>query len=332
MAHQIEEFEGQASFVSAREDAWHKLGTVVPSELTAEEALEFAHLAGWNVRKEPIYVQNADQSLMLIDDKFATVRTHPYTQEPDVLGVVGRHYSPIQNEDHAGLLNALVDESGAIFQTAGSLRGGKETFITMKLPETIKIGGVDGIDTYIAGLNSHDGSKSFQFLVTPIRIVCANTQAMAIASAHSRFSIRHTKSGADGIIQQARETLSMTFNYLDAFQQEAEKLVQQSFTDTQFDQLIQRLYPTNTEMTDRVFDNQIAHQDALVQRWVNSDTMNGIQGTRWGAYQAVTEYLDHYVKVAGKDGETAQIARATNVVNGYSDDLKIKAFSYLARA
>ena len=36
------------------------------------------------------------------------------TGRPDVLGVVGRGYTPIQNEEHADLLDALVDESGSL--------------------------------------------------------------------------------------------------------------------------------------------------------------------------------------------------------------------------
>lgn len=39
---------------------------------------------------------------------------------PDVLGVVGKGYRPIQNAEHADLLSTLVDESGAHFETAGS--------------------------------------------------------------------------------------------------------------------------------------------------------------------------------------------------------------------
>jgi hypothetical protein len=49
-----------------------------------------------------------------------------------VLGVVGRGYTPIQNEEHADLL----DESGAHFETAGSIKGGRHVLLTMKLPDT----------------------------------------------------------------------------------------------------------------------------------------------------------------------------------------------------
>jgi phage/plasmid-like protein (TIGR03299 family) len=327
MAHQIEEFGDQAAFVSVRQDAWHKLGTVVDKELTAEEALALAHLSGWNVRKESIFLADGTK----VPDRFATVRNNPFKAgQNDVLGVVGSKYEPIQNEDHANLLDALVGESGAHFETAGSLLNGKQTFITMKLPDTIEIGGIDKIDTYIAALNSHDGSKAFQFIVTPIRIVCANTQAAALHEAKSRFSVRHTKSGADGIILQARETLNMTFKYLTSFQMEAEKMIQTELDDSKFFEIVEQLYAAPDDASDIIKLRTENHRSKIMELFYDSPTMTDIRGTVWSGYQAVTEYLDHYVSVQGKSPEQIEMHRAMQVASGLSDDRKAKAFQLLA--
>ncbi len=116
-----------------------------------------------------------------------------------MLGVVGNKYEPMQkNEASCDLLDALTGESGAVYETAGgALRGGRETFVTMKLPESMVFDGIDGTKDrtdffYLAALNSHDGSSKFRFLVTPVRIVCANTQSAAIARAAASFGISHT--------------------------------------------------------------------------------------------------------------------------------------------
>jgi hypothetical protein len=75
---------------------------------------------------------------LAVPDFYATVRTNPITGRLDVLGVVGSKYQPVQNEASCDLLDALVDQSGgAHFETAGALRGGRETFVTMKLPSSI---------------------------------------------------------------------------------------------------------------------------------------------------------------------------------------------------
>lgn len=63
MAHEIEiHADGTASFVSAREDAWHRLGTVTQGALSAQEALGMAFLAGWNVRKLPLTAAELSES------------------------------------------------------------------------------------------------------------------------------------------------------------------------------------------------------------------------------------------------------------------------------
>jgi phage/plasmid-like protein (TIGR03299 family) len=251
MAHELETWsDGSASFVSARSHAWHRLGEVLPSEFDAAQAMRHAKLGGWNVRKEALHTTalsaEGGVTTLQVPDQFAIVRTHPVTGRQDVLGVVGSGYTPIQNEEHAALLDALVDESGAHFETAGSLKGGRQVFITMKLPTTMQIGGVDPVQVYLVALNSHDGRSAFRLLVSPVRVVCANTQAAAIRRAQSSFSIRHT-SGARGYIEQARQALGLTFTYAEAFQAEAEAMIAQAVSDAQFAAIVADLWPIDQQ-------------------------------------------------------------------------------------
>ena len=58
MAHNLEQFEdGTTAFFTAREVAWHKLGTVTDNALTAEDALQTAFL-DWQVIKSDQPVSN----------------------------------------------------------------------------------------------------------------------------------------------------------------------------------------------------------------------------------------------------------------------------------
>ena len=107
----------------------------------AEEAMTLGHLGGWRVRKVPLTATEISTNGVTTFDApgFATVRSNPFTGQAEALGVVGDAYTPLQNEDHADFLNTLADQSGAIFDTAGSLSGGRQVFITMKLPETLTV-------------------------------------------------------------------------------------------------------------------------------------------------------------------------------------------------
>src|SRR4051812_23224112 len=93
MAHELETLaNGQVAFVSARQSAWHRLGTVTSDLLTAEQALTTAHLGNWNVRK--IKIQGVEMTpdgvnLIEADDKRMTVRTNVLTGETEYLGIVG---------------------------------------------------------------------------------------------------------------------------------------------------------------------------------------------------------------------------------------------------
>jgi hypothetical protein len=98
--------------------------------------LAAAHLSGWAVRKMPLVVPQepviTDDGVttpapLPVADHFATVRKNPITGNIDVLGVVGSKYEPVQNEESCALLNALTDESGAVFESLLSARRGRRS-------------------------------------------------------------------------------------------------------------------------------------------------------------------------------------------------------------
>lgn len=298
MSHDIETFDdGTAAFFSARQDAWHRLGTVTTECLSADEVMRVAHLGGWNVRLLPLTATEiTDNGVTTLDvpRHFATVRTHPHTSKPDVLAVVGNDYRVVQNEQHCELLNLLVDEAGAHFETAGSLRNGREVFVTMKLPRTVRLADTDDIDLYLAAMSSHDGTKPWRVIVTPTRIVCANTQRIALRTARASYTIKHT-AAARSKIAQARTALGIVWNYCDEFEKAAEQLIQQTLTDGEFQKIIDQLWPYDPDNEGkRARGNRQRRTDTLHHLFTDADTNQGIRETRWAGLQAITEYLDHH--------------------------------------
>lgn len=340
MSHEIDITNGTASFASAQIDAWHRLGQVLPNLMTAEEALLAAHLAGWNVRKKNLWVDSdpvisedgvSAGERIKVDGKYATVRTNPINGGEDVLGVVGDQYTVIQNEEHAELLNTLVDEAGAHFETAGALFGGRQTFLSMKLPRSIELRGAAGVDVtdlYLVALNSHDGSSAFRLLVTPVRVVCANTQAAALGRKVSYFSVRHTVNAAQNI-QVAREALGMTWAYVDEFESRLERMIHQERSTAQAKEILRQVFRFDQQsgaVTERIEKNQAERVDDVVKLWTSSPTLNGFHGSDFGLYQAVTEWADHYspTQASGAAGERQ---RAERIVKG-GDMQRIKTDTF----
>ena len=332
--HEIETHGTQAAAIFAREDAWHRLGTTVKDRaFTAEEAMTLGHLGGWNVRKVALQASElSDEGVTLIEvpGKYATVRSNPFTGAAEALGVVGESYTPLQNEESAEFLNVLTDEFGAAFDTAGSLRGGRQTFITMKLPESLAIGGHDRVDLNIAALNGHDGNNAFRLLITPVRVVCANTQAAAIRDHVASWSIRHTRN-AKTAVQQARAALGLTYAYVEAFQAEAERMIEAEMDRAAFAQLIEASFgKTPADASPRTLTGVKKRDHTLRQLFTYADTQAEIRGTAWAGYQALAEYVDHFAPIRGA-AQNAQEARATRVLTSEEPGhIKRRAWAHLA--
>ena len=105
MAHEIETFDdGTAAFFTARQDAWHRLGVTTRDCLTAEQVMTTAKLGDWNVHTVALSATDLTPdgvTTLTVPDHFATVRTHPQTGMPDVLGVVGSGYTVVHTKSTA---------------------------------------------------------------------------------------------------------------------------------------------------------------------------------------------------------------------------------------
>lgn len=332
MAHQIETYGDQAAFVAARTPGWHKLGTVFTDRdaLTVDEALEAAHL-DWTVDLEPVYAVTTEAGMVHDPRHRATVRTNPFTGEREVLGIVGTSYRPLNNRDAFAFLGALHDESGAYVETAGSLLGGRKVFVTSRFPESMTLdpeGAADVIDLYTLASNSHDGTSSFRLAVTPTRVVCANTETVAFLTAKRTVSLQH-RSGLAGQVQEAREALGVTWRYMDAWTAAAEKLIQTTMTDAEWETfLAEHLVPDAEEGAPTVVTNRIDdRRQELTDLW-HGPTNDNIRGTRWAAWNVWTEWLDHIRPT--RDGDSTK--REEAIVEGiYSAD-KTRAFRELLPA
>lgn len=208
--------------------------------------------------------------------------------------------------------------------------------VTMKLPSSMVFDGKDGskdrTDFYLAALNSHDGSSAFRFLVSPIRIVCANTQSAALAAAKASFSIRHT-GGARASITEARNALKLCWRYIEAFEAEAAALYAAPMDTEEMRRFANTLLEVDSAGTAATLRHRRERASAIVKLWTSSPTVAPVAGTRWAAYNAVTEYLDHIVPIRGartaSDASTARALRTVTAAAAGSGSLKPKAFRLL---
>lgn len=324
-AIEINKNTGQAAAAFAREAAWHRLGTVTEDAMTAEEALKTAHLDGWEVETMPLVTAAHDGSPLLVPNRFATVRKSPWTDgQSDPLGIVGGDYEPIQNEDAFAWLNNLADQSGAKFVSAGSLFDGARVFVAMEMEEQIKIGGEDAFGQYLSAVTSHDGSLALTTLVTPIRIVCQNTASLALKSAQVTHKVRHTGS-IEGRVQEARDVLGITLGYADAFTAAMEDLLDREMTNDAFDALIAKEFlPLAENAPHGTLTRVEAQRNDLTALFRKADTQDFGRGTRYAAFNAITEWSEW---VRPRDSATS----ASATLFGAGRDLRQRAYALLSK-
>jgi phage/plasmid-like protein (TIGR03299 family) len=294
--------KGQVAFATREVPAWHNLGTVFAQDehVTTSDMLDKAHLSGWNVRLESAgAVFNCLGEYDMNDDRFAVVRTHPFTARNHIIGWVGGRYKVVQNEELFLLADGIL-AGGGQWETAGSISDGARIFGSLSIDRQIVVGAGeadDKTDLYLMVTSSHDGSTAVTGGITPVRVVCKNTLDYALPGITQKFKFRHTQT-VEGRMAQAREALGLTFKYADAFEAEANKLFETAVTKNEFDKLIEAAYPRPDKDSKGSFKKWDTKRDLLMG--IFTDTADGpkttgaIGGTAWGALNALTERIDWY--------------------------------------
>lgn len=308
--------------------AWHRKGLVRETAATAKEALKDAHL-DWTVSKKPVYARQSNGNYHTIPGRYTVVRDDVWeTDTPVAFGTVGDKYRPLQNVEAFSFFDNVVGEGAAAYETAGALFSGKRIWITAKLPDDVKVVGDDVVSQYLLLTNTHDGSASVQVYFTPVRVVCWNTLSMSMGTKQREVRVRHTESMIHnlrtaskimGIVKVESKQAADVFQAMTKVEMTGDRL------DTYFKQIYAEPQPKENEeeVTERTRTNYTTKMTTLRRIFEESPTIAqvpGARGTLWGAYNSVTQYVDHVVK------DTSEDKQMQRTVFGSGRDAKIEAF------
>lgn len=270
---------------SVRETPWHKLGVVLDNPPTIQEAIDLSGL-NWGVELKPLFLGNGD----LVDHK-AVVRQ----DSGNVLGIVGPRYQPLQNAQAFDWFNPFVENGEVALETAGSLDEGRRIWVMAKIardPSVIVKG--DEVLKYLMLSNSHDGTLAIRVGYTPIRIVCANTLAMAHNSNASKLiRVRHTASSKVAL-DKLRDIMNIVDREFEATAEQFRFLASRMFNQKDIREYVKAVLgkekiadedlPTRTK-------NQLDEIIGLIDH--ANQKLSGVDGTYWAAYNAVNQYLNY---------------------------------------
>jgi phage/plasmid-like protein (TIGR03299 family) len=299
MSHMIETM----TYVGAT--PWHELGVKLDAPPTTREAIVAAGL-DWEVGLK---------DLRTVDGEPVSHRATYRKSDGAILGVVGPSYHPIQNAQAFDWFDPFVTSKEASIETAGSLEGGKRIWVLARInrdPSTIVPG--DEIQKYILLANAHDGTLAGRVGFTPVRVVCHNTLSMAMGDGESRLvRVFHTKNAVD-VLAKVRDIMNLANQQFEATAEQYRYLASRSLHAGDLEKYVSLVFPprvkpvvARSEGALAVLRDEVARKSptleairGLFEEGVGN-SLPGVRGTYWAAYNAVTEYTTHH---RGRDAES----------------------------
>lgn len=300
MSHEVESLMYVSNEQNGRFVPWHGLGTPVESALTSADAL---HLAGldWKVEARPVYTDKGIQ----IPGYVANVRD----SDNSVLGIVTNKYKIVQNVDAFQFTDNLIGED-VKYETAGSLRNGRTTFMLAKLPEKKILG--DKFENYICFTNTHDGTGAVKVCSTNVRVVCNNTLNLALSTAKRSWTCRHMGRIEDKL-QEAQRALQLAEEYTEQLAIYADRAANITIDEAKTYEVIKQLFPISDDASDRMKKN---NSDAIndFKNCLVAVDLSSFYGTLWGLVNAASDFAYH--RTPARVTSTFQEGRMNQAIYG----------------
>ena len=291
-----------------RNNVWAPVGLDLTGSTSIDEALRKAEL-DFTVEKQFLY----DQSGVKIPGYFMNRRS----DNGNVLGIVTGKYNIVQNREAFDFINNLIPE-GIEFEKGGVWHNGRAVWVEAKLPGEYNILG-DKVESHVVFINAHDGKSSVRVCMLPTRLVCSNQLALAIKNATRCWAAIHS-SKIEGKIEEAKSTLLLADKYMDALSNEMETMAKKPMTKDEFRNIVDEVYPVDTNDSNRKRTNTVGIRTALMQAYDAPD-LDNFNGTAYKAIQSVADFMSHrqaqrntnefydarFMKLVGKDQEADKL-------------------------
>lgn len=264
-----------------REKPWHGLGTMVMDAPESKEALRLAGL-DWRVIQKPVMTADG----IPVPGFQANVREN----DLQVLGIVTDRYRVVQNEEAFAFTDALLGE-GVTYETAGSLQGGRRTWILAKLPQKYIMNG-DEIAPYLVFMNSHDGTGAIKAAMTPIRVVCQNTLNLALAQAKRSWSVNHV-GDIQGKIEDAKASLLYAEQYMGELGKELNQISRVRLSDRKVYEYIEALFPLPEQATPQQEKNRSRLMEEMKLRYFEAPDLKNVGKNAYRFLNAVSDFATH---------------------------------------
>lgn len=287
MAHMIDTTTGKAAMAYTGQTPWHSLG----QQLTPGASIEtWTVQAGLNytVLESPVLFKTpATTEPQCWPNRKVLHRSD--TGAP--LAVVSDGYRVVQPGEVMGFFGKLAEIGGFELETAGALSYGRRVWALAKVNEGADIVGGDTVRPYLLLGTSYDGTMATVAKFTAVRVVCNNTIVQALGEGNREVRVLHSERfDADKV----RMELGIVADNWERFLVQSRQLAGVPMAAEEADSFVQELL--KPYHTGRLALDQTRGYKRIMQLFEGAaigSGIDGVQGTRWGMLNAVTEMIDH---------------------------------------
>ena len=213
----------------------------------------------------------------------------------DVYTVTGKKYTPIQNEELIDAFDEVRKMYGGEYKAAGVMRGGSRIWVQAELPKdyTFELPNRQGdkINSMITMLIGHDGIISNCIFPTSMRGAC-NNQFVAMTRESTRdYRIQHF-SNYSNRLDLVKDVFAKNIDSLKNMYTDFARLDSTVITKEQLYNFLGELYPMKNDEDVRT----VTRHNDIAALFSRGD--GNLGKSRWDAFNAVTEYVDHHQHAA----------------------------------
>lgn len=298
MSHEVE------TMAYANQVPWHGLGARVDEAVTVDEMLQAAGL-DWELKRVPLVTGAGegtpeDMVGLRVDQRNAWVRT----KDRKVMAVAGPAWRPFQPAETLGFMHDYVQAGQATLETAGSLRDGKVVWGLARLSHDFEVRPGDRVNGYLLITSPNEVGKAITVRTTTVRVVCANTMALANAQGNGETHYRQSHVGEFNV-EKAKEAVGNAHEQLAQAERNAKVLdkLKLSISDAVTKVLVPVFYPEvaeDSELMEQIQlpENQPKHLREILTSVESAPGNKEVSGTGWALLNGVTHWADH---VAGRE-------------------------------
>lgn len=286
--------DGLAEMAFRGEKPWHGLGQEVSQGASLQEWLEQAHMQ-WSYKESVAQFTNGS----LHDYPEYKVLYRSDNNKP--LSVVSNRYKVVQPKEIVEFFRSLVEREGFTIETLGALKEGRRIWALANTNIENDVMGSDRLKAHLLLITSCDGSLATTAKFVSTRVVCWNTQAIALhGETGQAVKVRHNTVFNPDLVKEEMGLIGA--KAFDKFLGNMRSLTKAKMTTSDAQNFVASLLPPSTGGEKDVRESKaFAKIMSLFNGEAKGSQLPGVSGTAWGLLNAVTEYSDHHVRARSQE-------------------------------